>query len=91
MLFRKNLNFLGFNHQVGEFAFKTGGPYNVVVDPVVIAAARLAKKNAVVLKAVFEQPCFGYLPVRFGAAGEKVDNMPFIVPFVEHGNGIGVG
>ncbi len=40
---------MGFYHQIREFAFKTGGFHDVVVDPVVIAAAWFAEQDAVVV------------------------------------------
>lgn len=35
-------------HQVGEFADVACGPHDVVVDPMVVAPARLAEKDAMV-------------------------------------------
>ena len=39
----KYFNLTGFYYQVSEFSFETSCFYNVVVNPMVIAAARLAK------------------------------------------------
>lgn len=63
----------------------------MVVNPVVIAAAGFAEEDAVIFEAVFVEPGFGDLAVRFGAAGEKIHDMPFIVPTVEHCQCVGVG
>ena len=53
LFFGEHLYFVCFHHQVGEFALKTRGAYDMIIDPVVIAAARLAEDDAVVFEAVF--------------------------------------
>lgn len=81
---------MGLDDQIGEFSLETGSPYNMVVDPVVIAAPGFAEQNAVVFETVFFQPDFRDLAVRFGPAGEKINDVAFVVPFVQHGQCIGV-
>ena len=80
-----------FHHQVGEFALEPGGAYDVVVNPVVIAAARFAEQDAVIFEAVFVEPILGDFAVRFSAAGEEENDVAFVVPAVEHFQSVGVG
>jgi hypothetical protein len=90
LLLEEDFDLVRFHDEVGEFAFKTGGAHDVVVDPVVIAAPRFAEQDAVVFEIVEGQPFFGYFPVRFGATGKEKDDMTFVVPAVEHGQRIGI-
>lgn len=89
ILLLKHLNFVFFDHQISEFAFKTGSANEVVVYPVVVAAAGFAHHHAVVLEAVLVEPRFGYFAVCFGARCKEKDDVAFIVPFVQNFEGIG--
>lgn len=80
-----------FHDQVGEFSLKPGSAHNVIVNPVIIAAAWFAKQNAVIFESVLVEPGFGDLAVGFCAAGEEIYDMSFVVPAIEHGERIGVG
>lgn len=79
------------NHQVRELTFKSCSLYNMVVDPVIIAAPGFSEYDAVVFKTMLRQPAFRNTSVGFRPAGEEEYNMAFIVPFIEHSQGIGVG
>lgn len=81
---------MGLYYQIGKFAFETGSPNDMIVNPVVIAAPGFAKQYAVVFEAVFVQPALCNVAVFFRSAGEKENNMAFVKPFVQHRHGIGV-
>ena len=55
-----------FEDKIGEFAFVAGGFYDVIVYPMVVASARFAKDDAVILKAVLFEPLLSNLTVCFG-------------------------
>lgn len=90
ILLGEHFNFMISRHQISEFAFKTCSTHDVVVDPVVIAAAWFAKNNAVVFKTVVGEPGFCNRAVFFGSAGEKENDMAFFVPAIECFEGIRV-
>lgn len=79
-----------FHHQVGEFAFETSGAHDVVVNPVIVAAAGFAEQDAVIFEAVFSEPVLGDFSMRFGAAGEEKNDVAFVVPAVEHRQSVGI-
>lgn len=81
---------MGFDHQIREFAFEAGSANDVVVNPVVIATTGFSKQDTVVFKTVFVQPLFCDFAVRFGAAGEEINNVALIEPTVDHCQSIGV-
>ena len=87
----KNLNLVSADNEVGEFTFKAGSLDDMVVDPMVIAAAGFAEEDAVVFEAVAVQPGLCDLAMGFGAAGKKIDHVAFGVPLVQHRQGIGIG
>jgi hypothetical protein len=42
-LLRKNFDFVVFNYQIREFAFKSGCAHDMIIDPMVISAPWLSK------------------------------------------------
>lgn len=83
--YRKSLehfNFVVLHYEVSELALEAGGPHNMVVNPMVVAAPWFAEDDAVVLESMLFEPSHGHVPVSFGAGGEKSDDMAFLVPFV---------
>lgn len=85
----EHLHFGGdFDKLLGKFSFVTGGPDDVIVDPVVVAAPRLVEQQKVVFESPFFQPGLrnGFVLVRPGS--EKRDDMSLFIPLVDHLDGI---
>ena len=49
----KYLYLFGLHDQIGEFSFEPGGPYDMVIYPMVIASPGLAHKHTMIFKAMF--------------------------------------
>ena len=64
--------------------FKPGSFYQMIVDPMVIAAPGLTQQDAMVFETMFIEPCFGNGAMLFGAGWEKKsDDVPLIIPFID--------
>lgn len=87
----EHLYFVVANDEVREFSLKAGSLYDVVVNPMVIAAPWFAKQDAVVFEAVLVQPSFGNSTVLFSPGSKKGNDVSFLEPFVDDLQGIRVG
>ena len=90
MLRVKYLYFMRAHNEVGEFPLETRRFHDVVVNPVVIAAARLAEQDAVILETVLFKPVLRDFTMRLGAGSEEEDDVPVLEPFVDDFQRIGV-
>lgn len=84
----EHFDFVFFHYQVRELAFEARCLDNVVVNPVVVTAPRLAEKNAMVFETILIEPLFRDLAVFFGPGSKISDDVSFLVPFVEDAEGI---
>jgi len=82
---------MGLHHEIRKLSLEARRFYDVVVNPVVIAAARFVQQQAVVAKAVLLEPFFRDFAVRVGAGSEESNEMPVVKPFVDDFERIGVG
>lgn len=79
----ENLNLTGLDYQVCKPALVAGRPNDMVINPVVIPSTGFAKHDTVIFESVSVQPLLRDGSVYFCSAGEKVDDMAFIVPLIE--------
>lgn len=87
----EHLNFMGAHHQVCKLSLEAGSLHDVVINPMVVTAARFVEQKTVVTESVFAQPFLGDLAVLFCTGGEECDEMALIKPLVDDSQGIRIG
>ena len=83
------MDLLRLEDEFGEFALELRRADDVVVYPVIVAAAGLLEDDAVIFEAVLGEPFLRYLAMRFGARCEERDDVAFVMPVVHDSARIG--